>query len=192
MTVPQPTSPHLPGLSLPPAPADLLTFSPEWMATEATMDLQAELSRPGLLEPVLSGAPHNAGISDKFFHPRGSGMRSSSTWPFNQQMSLVDPLLLDGSQDPGAKAKLVQPRAATFPRRIAMNPNAPHRAFTSEFSTSDKQMKPKVRGRFSDLRRKEVQEVRKLGACIRCRMLKKPVGKPTLNPSARPINSQGS
>lgn len=33
----------------------------------------------------------------------------------------------------------------------------------------------KVRGRFSADRRKEVQAIRKQGACIRCRMLKKPV-----------------
>lgn len=37
-------------------------------------------------------------------------------------------------------------------------------------------VKSKVRGRFTADRRKEVQAVRKQGACIRCRMLKKPVG----------------
>lgn len=34
--------------------------------------------------------------------------------------------------------------------------------------------KKQTRGKFSDERRKEVQGMRKLGACIRCRMLKKP------------------
>jgi hypothetical protein len=66
-------------------------------------------------------------------------------------------------------------RASTFPRPIAMNPNAVQSEFRSEFSTSPKPNKAKVRGRFSASRRREVQEVRKRGACIRCRMLKKPV-----------------
>lgn len=39
--------------------------------------------------------------------------------------------------------------------------------------------KNKVRGRFSEERRKQVQSVRKKGACIRCRMLKKPCSEGT-------------
>ncbi|KAK5120951.1 hypothetical protein LTR85_005735 [Meristemomyces frigidus] len=39
--------------------------------------------------------------------------------------------------------------------------------------------KKTARGRFSDTRRKEVQEIRKRGACIRCRMLKKPCSEGT-------------
>lgn len=174
----QMSPPQLPGLSLPGTSADLLAFSSDWMnpTPETTIDTQSDLSRPGvLLEPVLPGAPHNASISDKFFHP-GPGIRLSSTWPLTQQTHLVDPLLLDGSQEDGSKGKSMQVRAATFPRPIAINPNTPQRAYTSEFSASTKQMRPKARGRFTALRRKEVQEVRKLGACIRCRMLKKSVG----------------
>lgn len=38
----------------------------------------------------------------------------------------------------------------------------------------------KVRGKFSDLRRQEVQNIRKQGACIRCRMLRKTVCLPRL------------
>lgn len=37
----------------------------------------------------------------------------------------------------------------------------------------------KVRSKFTDNRRKEVQEIRKRGACIRCRMLKKPCSEGT-------------
>lgn len=51
--------------------------------------------------------------------------------------------------------------------------------FTTDFSITQKPHKPKVRGRFTDGRRKEVQEVRKRGACIRCRMLKKPCSEDT-------------
>ncbi|KAL1306897.1 hypothetical protein AAFC00_005541 [Neodothiora populina] len=39
--------------------------------------------------------------------------------------------------------------------------------------------KSKARGRFSEERRKEVQNVRKKGACLRCRMLKKPCSEGT-------------
>lgn len=35
----------------------------------------------------------------------------------------------------------------------------------------------KVRGKFTDSRRQEVQKIRKKGACIRCRMLRKTVGR---------------
>ena len=43
-------------------------------------------------------------------------------------------------------------------------------------TTGEQQPKvQKIRGKFSDARRKEVQEVRKRGACIRCRMLRKTV-----------------
>lgn len=38
----------------------------------------------------------------------------------------------------------------------------------------------KVRGKFSDSRRQEVQNIRKQGACIRCRMLRKTVCPPEL------------
>lgn len=59
----------------------------------------------------------------------------------------------------------------------AMNkPALPHSQFMSDFQISgNSTSKLKSRGRFSASRRKEVQEVRKQGACVRCRMLKKPV-----------------
>ncbi|QIX01938.1 hypothetical protein AMS68_007455 [Peltaster fructicola] len=40
-------------------------------------------------------------------------------------------------------------------------------------------LRTKQRGRFTDARRKQVQEIRKKGACIRCRMLKKPCSEGT-------------
>ena len=65
-------------------------------------------------------------------------------------------------------------RAATLPRPIAISPNIQTPDFITEFGTAVKSQKPKVRGRFSADRRKQVQQVRKKGACIRCRFLKKP------------------
>lgn len=46
--------------------------------------------------------------------------------------------------------------------------------FTAEYGSGQKSSKPKARSRFDQARRKEVQALRQLGACIRCRMLKKP------------------
>lgn len=51
--------------------------------------------------------------------------------------------------------------------------------FSVDYGNGQKSQRPKVRGRFSVLRRKEVQVVRKKGACIRCRMLKKPCSEDT-------------
>lgn len=47
------------------------------------------------------------------------------------------------------------------------------RAPTYGFGFPQKPVQKKIRGRFDDSRRKEVAGVRKSGACIRCRMLKK-------------------
>ncbi|KAH8597226.1 hypothetical protein B0O99DRAFT_87967 [Bisporella sp. PMI_857] len=52
-------------------------------------------------------------------------------------------------------------------------------AFTAEYGNGQKSEKPKSRARFSAERRKYVQEVRKLGACIRCRILRKTCSKGT-------------
>lgn len=88
-------------------------------------------------------------------------------------------LSLDASQEqqlqqhPGLTA--ATQRAASYPRPIAMNPNTHTKGFVNDFGNATKPNKPKVRGRFSATRRKEVKEVRKRGACMRCRMLKKPV-----------------
>ena len=60
-------------------------------------------------------------------------------------------------------------------------PSAPHMSdqelITSPFDPSaaaNTSQKSKARGKFSTERRKQVQQLRRLGACIRCRILKKP------------------
>lgn len=92
-------------------------------------------------------------------------------WP-NLQPHPLDPLLQDHSKDQ-LLSKEESHQKFPQPRPIAINPNT-QTHFTTDFSIHQKPAKPKVRGRFTDTRRKEVQEVRKRGACIRCRMLKKP------------------
>lgn len=125
--------------------------------------------------PMTNGMPiepdlnlSNPGISDKFFHNQ-----ARQQWP-NLPQSSIDPMLQDQNRDqPLSKDDGIN-KSMPQPRPIAMNPNGNQTHFTTDFSMNQKPAKPKVRGRFSDSRRKEVQEVRKRGACIRCRMLKKP------------------
>jgi hypothetical protein len=96
---------------------------------------------------------------------------------WNQPLTHQEQILFESLQehDPSLTASTPTQRAASFPRPIAMNPHTQAKGFVNEFGNSTKPTKPKVRGRFSAERRREVQEVRKRGACIRCRMLKKPV-----------------
>ncbi|RAK95798.1 uncharacterized protein BO80DRAFT_248985 [Aspergillus ibericus CBS 121593] len=110
-------------------------------------------------------------------HDAGAGLadglpKMSPSW--NQQLSTQEQLLFDSLQEHDPTLTAATQRAASFPRPIAMNPNSQAKGFVNEFGNSTKPSKPKVRGRFSAARRREVQEVRKRGACIRCRMLKKP------------------
>lgn len=84
--------------------------------------------------------------------------------------NVIDPQLHDGSattieRELSKAANRLRPLACKSPP-----PEAPLDAPKS---------KPKVRGRFSDSRRKEVQNMRKMGACMRCRMLKKPCSNET-------------
>lgn len=133
------------------------------MAASAANELMP-LTNNMTMEPDMTLAGHGMnGMSDKFFHHHTPGR---GQWP-NLQPNSLDPLL----QDHGKDEHLNKP--VPHPRPIAMNPNN-QTHFTTDFSVNQKPAKPKVRGRFSDSRRKEVQEVRKRGACIRCRMLKKP------------------
>ena len=125
-------------------------------------DLNAQMNIPTkTIEQEISEA--NAALSQDFY-----ASDHQNTWP-----------MLDGT--PGnmyPEATLEQSiqtaelsRTSTYPR-IAMNPMTTE--FSAEYGNGQKPNKPKVRGRFTPSRRKEVQAVRKLGACIRCRVLRKP------------------
>ncbi|PGG96380.1 hypothetical protein AJ79_09620 [Helicocarpus griseus UAMH5409] len=64
--------------------------------------------------------------------------------------------------------------ATFYPRPIAIHPSPQDSSgFINNFGESSKPTKHKLRAQFSEERRKEVQKVRKMGACLRCRMLKK-------------------
>ncbi|PZD05013.1 GAL4 domain containing protein [Pyrenophora tritici-repentis] len=135
------------------------------MAASAANDLMP-LTNGMAMESDMNLSHGMHGISDgKFFHPQGRGQ-----WP-NIQPNSLDPMLQDHGKEQMQATEML--KGMGHPRPLAMNPgNQTH--FTTDFSMNQKPAKPKVRGRFTDTRRKEVQEVRKRGACIRCRMLKKP------------------
>jgi hypothetical protein len=137
------------------------------ITASAANELQNLMPQNGLImEPEL-GVP-NASITDKYFH----NTPNRSPWA-GVQSNAIDPMLQD-NREHSMPSEGFATRAPTHQRPIAMTPNTTQTHFTTDFSMNQKPSKPKVRGRFSDSRRKEVQEVRKRGACIRCRMLKKP------------------
>lgn len=76
-----------------------------------------------------------------------------------------------------------------FQRPLAINTGGMTTEFSAEFGNGTRSNKPKVRGRFTPDRRKEVQAVRKRGACIRCRMLKKPCSGETPCATCRNVES---
>lgn len=60
-------------------------------------------------------------------------------------------------------------QALSHPRTVAVRKNNP----SDHVRTSGRAQR--IRGKFSDSRRQEVRSIRKKGACIRCRMLRKTV-----------------
>lgn len=185
-----PIQEHAPSISVHPLASDLpglaraassvdVTVAPDFLPASMNTnghDAPGEGFRLGIvMEPELAEPRYHAGLSDQFFRPRVGVIRPSVTWPLAPQTLPLDPALLEGTPERDLALEPVEYRAPTAARSIAVNSRAPQRAYTSEFSTSEKHGRQKARARFTAHRRKEVQMVRKMGACIRCRMLKKPV-----------------
>lgn len=164
--------------------------SPSLAMSSAAVSMAAAAAfTPAMVDPQLLGDEMNHGaiaqasllesevaalnnpMQDQQFDSRPQ----APTWP-----------MLDGTggnmyPDPEAYSNNIQntriPELATtngFPQPIVMNAANMTTEFSAEYGNGKRPNKPKVRGRFTATRRKEVQEVRKRGACIRCRMLKKP------------------
>lgn len=155
-------SPHMSSLPLTSAGSMAQMVPSLVMAASAANELMP-LTNGLTMEPELQMS-NSGSMSDKFFHAHS-----------RQWANSIDPLL--HSVPDHTNRELLpneQDKTSTNQRPIAMNPNGTQTHFTTDFSMNQKPSKPKVRGRFTDTRRKEVQEVRKRGACIRCRMLKKP------------------
>jgi hypothetical protein len=156
-------SPHMGGMPMS-SSAPMAQMVPSLvMAASAANDL-LPLNSGGLtLEPELNMNMANSGMS--VFQTRPGQWHNS-----------IDPLLPEQGNNTKQHVAIDEntAKAPSHPRPIAINPNGTQTHFGTDFSVNNKSVKPKVRGRFTDTRRKEVQEVRKRGACIRCRMLKKP------------------
>ncbi|KAI5245960.1 hypothetical protein E4T42_06580 [Aureobasidium subglaciale] len=75
------------------------------------------------------------------------------------------------TQTPPQQAQDTTPQSYAEPPAFTVNHGG--------FGLLQRANKNKVRGRFSEERRKQVQTVRKKGACLRCRMLKKPCSEGT-------------
>jgi hypothetical protein len=90
------------------------------------------------------------------------GQNKGFPWP-----SIVDPLLQENAREPAPMADQSLNKPTGYPRPVTM--------LSPGLGANTKARLAMKRGRFSDVRRREVSEVRKRGACIRCRMLKKPV-----------------
>ncbi|PWY83143.1 hypothetical protein BO94DRAFT_536624 [Aspergillus sclerotioniger CBS 115572] len=164
--------PSLPSSSQEPPQA----ASPQLLEASVTPDATSN-ARQSQLSMIAASASEMVPHGLPMDHDTGAGLadglpKMSPTW--NQQLSTQEQLLFDSLQEHDPTLTAATQRAASFPRPIAMNPNSQAKGFVNEFGNSTKPSKPKVRGRFSAARRREVQEVRKRGACIRCRMLKKP------------------
>ncbi|KAF2691349.1 hypothetical protein K458DRAFT_438975 [Lentithecium fluviatile CBS 122367] len=154
------SSPHMSSMPLASAGSMAEMVPSLVMAASAANELMP-LTNGMTMEPDLH-IPNPGSMSDKFFHAQT-----------RQWSNSIDPLLPEHTNRELIPNEGDQKGSAN-PRPLAMNPNGTHTHFTTDFSMNQKPSKPKVRGRFTDTRRKEVQEVRKRGACIRCRMLKKP------------------
>ena len=90
-------------------------------------------------------------------------LRSPSTWPSKRIIT---------NRNPSSETVAGLERASTHTYGPAYESSL--HSMTDAFGEQHHRVQ-KIRGKFSDVRRKEVQEVRKRGACIRCRMLRKTV-----------------
>jgi hypothetical protein len=75
------------------------------------------------------------------------------------------------------------------PQGFATQQEPPTNEPNPEFAALHKSDKTNARARFTDTRRKEVQEIRKRGACMRCRMLKKPCSEGTPCGTCKKVDS---
>lgn len=120
-----------------------------------------------ILEPDICSP--NASISDKYFR---SQKRIDSLWPIHA----IDPILHSSKRSSFTSRENYEARVREQPQLSTAHVETGHDASAGEDKLSNfRTLKSKARCKFSDERRKEVQEVRRQGACIRCRMLKKPV-----------------
>ena len=153
---------------------------------QATNESQsAPVAADNVPDPVIDGESLQPGINVLDAGTSLSGLRSDQGHPQHPNVAItarsaIDPEL--HSKTPGLQETV----SSTKDDRDEMASTivaTPKSGLASDHQWTDHPMpglaslvKPtrgRVRGRFSDTRRKEVSDLRKCGACIRCRMLKK-------------------
>lgn len=102
------------------------------------------------------------------FSPRAYSTTSEADAPFPETTSNFD--------TSAKKTSIQASRPVSHPRPIAVRPKGGH-LVGDPVRPYDKTSKSKKRARFSADRRKEVSDLRKKGACLRCKVLRKPVSK---------------
>jgi hypothetical protein len=133
-------------------------------------DLSTIAASASNLEASLLGAKQN-------IHAEGSD--NAPRPDLHSELQGLRPPSTRSMRRPGPNAAAQEDEGSTLvrtenvPRAIAVDPTRPLR--NNSGNSSSRSRAQKIRGKFSDTRRKEVQEVRKKGACIRCRMLRKTV-----------------
>ncbi len=122
---------------------------------------------------------------DSFTGPHSAAMQHISTADLNN-FGLTVPFANPPATQPGmvgesnnaqtyvGESNNEQPHVgeASSDSSIFMDPHSQSSQFITETGTNTPQ-RPKIRRKFGPERRKEVLEVRKVGACMRCRMLRK-------------------
>lgn len=143
------------------------------LAAAASARFAADMVDPQLLSDAAASLVHS--------HPEqpvasvNEEAQQQISWPMldgsggsmyaEPEKSQLSPVLQTSAPPPPtAFARVEMPRLAAKPTT----------GFSTEYGNGMKATRPKVRGRFDPIRRKEVQAVRKEGACLRCRMLRKP------------------
>ena len=139
--------------------------SPMILTASAAASSEDLVANGAILEPEIGNS--NASISDEYFRFE---KRIDSLWP----IQVIDPVLHSSKRSSLISGKYYQARDHEQSRLSTAHVRITHDP-TEDKVGSLKTSKSKARCKFSDERRKEVQEIRRQGACIRCRMLKKPV-----------------
>ncbi|KAL8715266.1 MAG: hypothetical protein Q9220_001224 [cf. Caloplaca sp. 1 TL-2023] len=145
---------------------------------EALAEASRQLERPArpgndsllqhhLIDPDLDNASFRPSAPNSDLERTNTNMETANVHP-EIEASAGRTIVM-----PGDERRLVPKAADSTPQqhiRLISDEKPRDSSRSSEKSYGRSQ---KVRGKFTDLRRQEVQKIRKKGACIRCRMLRK-------------------
>lgn len=175
------------------------TAPPDLPAMAATADAIAEALLPNSYSQMPDNAYQHLSASTqaqgaRFGRPGNYHLAAASSMhALGQQPYLarsihpLDQHLLDAVEG----AVLVQDDRVSKqrPKQIAKTPGPQNPAPVEDSDLPASGSKPKARGKFTDQEREKVSAVREMGACIRCRMLKKTCTQETpCGPCARIVN----